>query len=68
MKNTRTNWSIAMRDILVLALIGAVVGTLAGFVLLWVDVVDNPFWATAIGTFVGAMASTTRLKSWTIEE
>jgi hypothetical protein len=42
------------------AVIGAVLGTLVGLVLLALDVTDNPFWATAVGIFVGAMIAPVR--------
>jgi uncharacterized membrane protein len=42
------------------ALIGAVVGTLVGLVLLAAGVVDNPFWLTSAGIGVGAILAPLR--------
>ena len=37
------------------AFAGALIGLVAGLILLGLDVVDNPFWAMSAGIFVGAV-------------
>ena len=62
------NWSIAARDILLFALVGAIVGGIVGVMLLVTDVVDNPFTLVAVGIFVGSLASISREKSWSTDK
>jgi hypothetical protein len=42
------------------ALIGALLGTIVGLVLLVAGVVDNPFWLTSAGIFVAAILAPLR--------
>ena len=47
------NLSVALRDITVGALAGAVLGLLAGLLLVWLtDRIDNPFWVMAVSASV----------------
>lgn len=54
-------FSRAVARITIGAFVGGAVGLVVGLVLLWLSVVENPFWAMSIGIAVGAASATTYL-------
>lgn len=58
------HWSVAIRDITVFAVVGAVVGLLLGLALSATDTIDNPFVVVAFGIVAGAAASLSRFRRW----
>ena len=48
------NWSRVMSTIVGGGIAGGALGLLVGLLLLWGDVIDNPFWPCAIGIALGS--------------
>lgn len=58
------NWSMAIRDITLFAVAGAILGLVLGLVLDAAGAVDNPFAVMAVGIAIGGGAAGARYRSW----